>query len=374
MSSAWIFQELADVNKLGADKAPWQCGWYEPNGRRKKKSFGPGFMGKKRAERFQNQVENQLMDGSYQVNVKKLWPEFVAEYEHRVLAGKAVRTREEALAALAAFERIVKPLRVLAVTTQEIDDYIAARRQEPGRYGQTVSPATINKSLRHLKTALRKAKKWGYLHQVPDMEMQREPEKLPTYISPEHFNLLYAACEGHSRWPENQPYPAADWWRALLVTGYMTGWRIGQLLAVKRADVDLGAGTAITRHTGNKGKRDQLIPLHPLIVEHLCKLVSFDERVFPWNHGRHHIFDEFNRLQDAAGVRPTGKRHYGFHDLRRAFATLNADKMTADALQALMQHRDYQTTQRYIHMARQLTPAVQNLYVPDLACKVAANG
>ncbi len=40
--------------------------------------------------------------------------------------------------------------------------------------------------------------------------------------------------------------------------------------------------------------------------------------------------------------------------------------MTPDALQLLMQHKDYQTTQRYINMARQLNPAVANLYVPEL--------
>lgn len=45
--------------------------------------------------------------------------------------------------------------------------------------------------------------------------------------------------------------------------------------------------------------------------------------------------------------------------------------LTPDALQALMQHRDYQTTQRYINMARQLNPAVQNLYVPTLPLTVA---
>lgn len=45
---------------------------------------------------------------------------------------------------------------------------------------------------------------------------------------------------------------------------------------------------------------------------------------------------------------------------------MNADRMTADGLQVLMQHRDYQTTQRYINMARQLNPAVANAYVPQL--------
>ena len=67
----------------------------------------------------------------------------------------------------------------------------------------------------------------------------------------------------------------------------------------------------------------------------------------------------------AAGIRPEGpKPFYGFHDFRRAFATMNAATRSADALQSLMQHRDYQTTQRYINLARQLNPAVANLYVP----------
>ncbi len=56
---------------------------------------------------------------------------------------------------------------------------------------------------------------------------------------------------------------------------------------------------------------------------------------------------------------------YGFHDLRRAFATQNAERLTADSLQALMRHKSYQTTQRYIALAKQLSRSVENLHVPD---------
>ena len=31
-----------------------------------------------------------------------------------------------------------------------------------------------------------------------------------------------------------------------------------------------------------------------------------------------------------------------------------------------MRHKDYQTTQRYINMARQTNQAVENLFVPDV--------
>lgn len=37
-----------------------------------------------------------------------------------------------------------------------------------------------------------------------------------------------------------------------------------------------------------------------------------------------------------------------------------------------MQHKDYKTTQRYINMARQLNPALEKIYVPDLSQTVAS--
>lgn len=62
---------------------------------------------------------------------------------------------------------------------------------------------------------------------------------------------------------------------------------------------------------------------------------------------------------------------YGFHDLRRAFATLNASSLSADELQGLMRYKSYQTTQRYINMASQLNKAVDKLHVPDVLQRAA---
>jgi hypothetical protein len=62
------------------------------------------------------------------------------------------------------------------------------------------------------------------------------------------------------------------------------------------------------------------------------------------------------------------ERPNGFHHLRRACATMNADRLTPDALRLLIQHQDYQTKQRYTSMTRQTKPAVHNLFVPPLEC------
>jgi integrase len=88
----------------------------------------------------------------------------------------------------------------------------------------------------------------------------------------------------------------------------------------------------------------------------------------------------FAVIQEAAGIhldcadehKHTRFCHvYGFHDLRRAFATMNAANMTGDALQKLMRHQSYETTKRYINLARQMAPAVANLYVPPIPAKKA---
>jgi integrase len=198
-----------------------------------------------------------------------------------------------------------------------------------------------------------------------------------SYATPEHFAAIYEACE-RARKPAGLPYPAADWWRGLIVMGYMTGWRIGDMLALRRDQLDLDAGTAVSLAEDNKGKRAERVGLHPVVVEHLKRLPGFGPTVFPWGHNRRTLDTEFHRVQRAAGVNlpcPRGHEHteachaYGFHDLRRAFATQNAARLTPDALQAMMRHRSYLTTQVYINLAPQMAEAVASLHVPDVLRK-----
>ena len=297
----------------------------------------------------------------------------------------AARSRPEVLTSFGHFARIIKPVRMSTVKSATIDDFAAKRRQEKGKKkGETVSPATVNKDLRHLRATFRKAKRWGYIASVPDFDLEREPKRLPTYVSGEHFAAIYAACDA-ARMPEGLPYPAADWWRGLIVMAYMTGWRISDLLGLRREDLDLEGGYAITRFEDNKGKRDDRVKLHPIAIEHLKRLPGFTPTVFPWNHNRRTLDTEFMRIQHAAKVKgqdgtegpihlPCPERHehtdachvYGFHDLRRAFATMNADRLTPDTLQALMRHKSYTTTQVYINMGRQVDEAVEVLHVPEV--------
>jgi len=371
---AWLFQDHRQKQKLGEDKCPWSVGWIDPDGNRKSKRIGSKSMAEKRARK----LEGQLEAGVYQGDSRKRWADFRAEYEAKIAWSMEPGSRAEMLRSLDHFERIVKPVRVASIKTQTIDEFVAQRRTERGRkQGDTVSPATVNKDLRNLKAAFRIAQEWGYLPVIPRVRMLKEPKKLPTYVTPEHFAAIYQACDVAVR-PAGQRYSPADWWRALLAFAYMTGWRVGEPLALRWDDVSLDNGEAITRHEDNKGKRDERAPLHSVVVDHLRRIVDFGELVFPWPHHERTLWTDFARIQQAAGIHlPCHERHehtdacylYGFHDLRRAFATMNAPKLSADALQALMRHKSYLTTQRYINMARQLDRAVEGLHVPEVLRK-----
>jgi len=374
MAKAWVHQDPKMVKKHG-EKAAWYVSWIDPEGKRRCKSCGPGSRGKSIAEKERTRVEAELLTGTYRDVSKRTWEEFREEFATKILEGMGAGNRRLTRQSLDAFERLVKPKRMATIKTATIDEFVAKRRQEDGlREGDLVSPATVNKDLRHLRAVLRIAKEWGFLPEVPRFRMLREPGKLPVFVTPEHFAAIYGACESAKR-PDGFPFSAADWWRSLLVMAYMTGWRIGELLAVRRDDLDLDAGQIITRAEDNKGKRDERVKLHPVVIDHLKKLPGFDPRVFPWNHSERALYDAFADIQEAASIHlPCHRSHthsrfchvYGFHDFRRAFASQNAPRLSAETLQKLMRHKAYQTTQRYINIASHLDDAVATLHVPDV--------
>ena len=373
---AWTFQDTKQKRKLGT-KAPWSVGWFDPDGKKRSKRIGS----KSLAEKYRRKIEGELAAGTYQSDSRKLWSDFRHEYEGSILPGKACGTQRVEKATLDHFQRIAKPGKVANIKSRMLDDYVAVRRNEPGKKrGALISVATVNRELRTLKAVLNVAHDWGYLPTVPKVRMLKEPKRIVRFMTPEHFADIYVACNA-ARLPKGLPYPPSVWWQALLVFGYMTGWRISEPLALRREDLDLENASAITRADDNKGNRDDLVPLHAVVVEHLQKIASFEPIVFPWYHNSRTLWTEFAKIQRAAGIHlDCHEKHehtpachvYGFHDLRRAFATVNAETLTADALQAMMRHKSYSTTQGYINMARQLNRSVEGLQVPDVLKKGTA--
>lgn len=368
---AFIYQDSKRVEKLGR-KAPWYVRWVDPHsGKKRTEKVGT----KEEAEKRCKAIEAEITLGLRRDKKKTKWSEFVAEFSANELPKKSIPTQRLFREAMNRFSEMFGNKAIASITTRDIDEFITARQKDRGhKPGSTMSPASINKELRHLKAALHKAERWGYTEKMPDFDMLREVKKLPTYVPPDDFAAIYKACESAKYPADGLPFPATDWWRALLVFLYVTGWRVGEALMLRWSDVDLESGHAITRGDENKGRRDELAPLQTIAIEHIRKIASFEPVVFPWYKSERTLYDEFHRIQTEAGInKPCRKKHehtrachmYGFHDLRRAFASLNAAKLGPEALQSLMRHQSYATTQRYINMANQLNQKVADIYVPE---------
>lgn len=83
--------------------------------------------------------------------------------------------------------------------------------------------------------------------------------------------------------------------------------------------------------------------MHPVAIQHLRRLTgSFDERVFPWNPNDPKLWPHFiliqqtAKLADGSPMPEAGKN--GWYGFRRAFATMNAERMDLLEVHALMQH------------------------------------
>jgi integrase len=377
---AWIHQLKKQVTERGESKASWYVDWIDPSGKRCRKSCGPGRVGKSAAQTLADKIHSELVTGAYLANERVTWDQFYQRYQQH-LERYELSSKMAAELSIGTFVRIINPKRMGSIDTSTIDQFIGKRLQETrqrldaNKQPVKVSQATVNRELRYVKQAMRLALDWGFIDKVPRMRFLKPQKKLPTYVTPEDFAAIYQACEVATM-PSGIPNVSpADWWRGLLVFLYMTGWRIGQTLELKRDDINLEAGTALTRAESNKGRRDQQIPLHTLVIDHVRPLMaSFNTRVFPWDYDNRTLWTEFGRIQATATRQdgkpmPKGGKHggwYGFHDLRRGFATLNAGTMNLFQLQSLMQHQSLETTKGYVAMSSQLNGVVSGLFVPNI--------
>lgn len=352
----------------------WYVGWYEPDGRRRKKSFGTS---KKTANDWCAKKSGELVQNIVDGPKPKSWTDFVEEFQDRKTAQIRSSSVEVYDKAIEHFTRLERPKRVSEITTAKVDRYTSKRLRERGKKpGTTTSAATVNKELRALKRLFRCAVDWGYLPKAPKIEFVRESKVGITYISEADFVLLYDACDAATR-PQLKGVQTADWWRALLVFAYLTGWRISEIRKLLREDLDLKKGYAITRAADNKGRQESRVVLHPVVVDHLKKIKTLHLEAFHWPHDKQQLWVELHKIQAKAGIRKTCRKDhehsdacewFGFHDFRRGFATANAANLTASQLQTQMRHSSYATTQLYIEMAEQVkaSDVVSKLAVPKL--------
>ena len=136
----------------------WELG---PNGKWKQMWRSSGSLRKADAEKLRREIERQLEAGR-RPDADMPWDVFVAEFLGKHVVRKTAETRALYERCLRFFSAAAGPRRLGDVTVGMLEDYCNTRLTAGA------APATCNKELRHLRTALRWAMRREYLPRVPD--------------------------------------------------------------------------------------------------------------------------------------------------------------------------------------------------------------
>ena len=162
--------------------------------------------------------------------------------------------------------------------------------------------------------------------------------------------------------------PSTDW-RGLILAGFFTGQRLGDLARLTWNQVDL-TNEMILIDKQEKTGVGVAIPIHPDLLDHLIKLPAQDKPeapVFPElfaksGSGKSGLSETFKRTMTKAGIKlqkrleaagpaGRGRNELSFHSLRHSFTSALANAgIPEEVRQKLTGHRDKDTHKIYTHL------------------------
>ncbi len=202
-------------------------------------------------------------------------------------------------------------------------------------------PATVNRLVATLKHAFTKAYDWNMINEATLKKVRRvklleENNRRLRYLSKEECQSLVNAC--------------ADHLRPIVITALNTGMRRGEVLSLKRNNVDLKHGFILLDKTKNGDRRE--IPINTTLRTALEALPRrLDGSYVFYDHKTDKAFQEVKRSFGTA-LKKAGIRDFHFHDLRHTFAShLVMAGIDLTTVSRLLGHKDLTMTLRYSHLS-----------------------
>jgi integrase len=204
------------------------------------------------------------------------------------------------------------------------------------------SPATVNRYLSVLNHVINTAiKEWGWLGSNPISKISKlpEPRGRARYLTDAELVALLEACRAQTRKPLY----------LIVLFALCTGARKGEILGLRRKDVDVVRRVAVAYDTKNGDNRQLYLCeyLCQQLADHMVKR-SHSRLLFGTRQGAPlSIEKEWRRALELARV-----EDFRFHDLRHTNASYLAmnGASPSDIAEALG-HKSYDMVKRYSHLS-----------------------
>ena len=221
---------------------------------------------------------------------------------------------------------------ITSLTTEAIACY------EKDRTG--VSPYTVTNELSVLRHLLRLSRRWGYIKELPDVELPEKPSGRRRYLMEDAIARLVEACER-----SKNPHLAS-----IVVIALNTGMRKGEILGLEWERVDFARGVLVLHQTKNGEPRE--VPMNQAVYDALRAIAPQEGREGPIFRKRSGATWGQIRTAFTTALKKAGIIDFRFHDLRHTCAShLVMSGASLKDVQEILGHKDFRMTLRYSHLS-----------------------
>jgi site-specific recombinase XerD len=185
---------------------------------------------------------------------------------------------------------------------------------------------------------------------VSDLPRMKRPYQLPVVLSREEVAKLLKVTSNLKH-------------KALLMTAYSAGLRVGEVVRLKVSDID--SQRMQIRVTAGKGAKDRYTILSEIalsVLREYFRACKPKDWLFPGADLTDHLSERSAQNVFACSRKKAGiTKPVTFHTLRHSFAThLLEDGVDIRYIQELMGHDSIVTTQRYTHVTQKATGRIKS--------------
>jgi site-specific recombinase XerD len=178
----------------------------------------------------------------------------------------------------------------------------------------------------------------------------RQDKRLPAILSGQEINRMLNG--------EKNPKH-----RLLLMLAYSSGLRVSEVVALRKAHIDLHRKSIFVQ--AGKWRKDRYTLLSDRaaqFIQDYCTLYSIDDWLFPGLSPKQHLsIRSAQKIFDKALTKALIEKQVSIHGLRHAFATHLLENGTdIKYIQELLGHASIRTTERYTHVARRHILKIQS--------------
>jgi len=250
-----------------------------------------------------------------------LFSQFTEEIVGHIESRLSRATVKITVTSLAKIIHYIGDIKLSLLTTRHLEKLMEAMIKDG------IAKPTINKYLRHIKMAIKKAIEWEYIDKFRFPKPYSLQEQI-RYLTTEQLTALFSVME-------DQEF--ADF---CLFCCY-TGLRSGEIIRLQWSDINNPQGFIRVR-SEQKNRKEDRIPIHEAALTILDKYKKDIGPVFRFK-SVHDISHKFKACADKAML--TGCR---FHDLRHTYAShLAMAGEDLKSIQELMRHRSIASTMVY---------------------------